>query len=497
VIVLKFCNYSAKKSYSQNLFFCILNFEDQIQQLKLTITELRNENAELRKRILELESALKAAIDKLNKNSNNSSQPPSTDIKRTKSMRTSSNKKAGGQAGHQGTTLEMSSQPDKIITHRSAHCKCCGKDISAIGSLRYERRQVCDIPPLQLKIEEHRSEIVCCPHCNTENRGTFPQGIKQPVQYGSNLKQLGVYLTHYQLVPYERSAQLIEDLTGHRLSVGTLVNINESCGAQLSSFIEDVKDALKNEAVIHSDETGFYFEGKRNWLHVATTKNYTYYYAHEKRGTDATQSMGVLPDYEGTVMHDYWKSYLDYECRHAFCHAHHLRDLTFCHEQEKSQWAALMKDLLLEMKGVVDGSKAKGQQRLEAAQEQMLIEKYEQLMQQGYCEHPLIEKEAGKRGAAKKSKTQNLLERFQRHKAEMVRFVKDFTIPFDNNIAEQAIRMMKIKQKVSGCFRSKSGAQGFAIIRSYIDTMRKQGYSIADALKLAILGKPIAIARLP
>jgi transposase len=474
-----------------------LTLEEQIQQLQLTNIALRNENAELRKRILELESSLQAAIDKLNKNSNNSSKPPSTDIRRTKSMRAFSNKKAGGQAGHQGTTLEMSNQPDKIITHRSAQCKCCGKNISAIGSLRYERRQVYDIPPLQVKIEEYRSEIVCCPHCNTENRGSFPEEVKQPVQYGPNLKQLGVYLTHYQLLPYERSAQLIEDLTGHRLSVGTLVNINESCSAQLSDCIEEVKDALQREPVIHSDETGFYFAGKRNWLHVAASKNYTCYYTHEKRGTDATKSMSVLPGYEGTLMHDYWKSYLDYECKHVFCHAHHLRDLTFCHEQEKSQWAGLMKALLLEMKAVVDNSKEQGQQNLEAAQEQTLIEKYEQLIQQGYCEHPLREKEVGKRGVVKKSKTQNLLERFQRHKEEMVRFIKDFNIPFDNNIAEQAIRMMKVKQKVSGCFRSKSGAQCFAIIRSYIDTIRKQGYSIADAIKLAILGKPIAIARLP
>ncbi len=474
-----------------------MTLEEQIQQLQLTIIELRNENAELRKRIIELELSLQAAIDKLNKNSNNSSKPPSTDIQRTKSMRISSNKKAGGQAGHQGTTLEMSSQPDKIITHRSAHCKCCGKDIRAIGSLRYERRQVYDIPPLRIKIEEHRSEIVCCPHCNTENRGSFPEEVKQPVQYGSNLKQLGVYLTQYQLLPYERTAELIEDLTGHRLSVGTLVNTNEECSTQLSSFIEDVKDALQQEPVMHSDETGFYFAGNRNWLHVTTTKNYTYYYAHEKRGTYAMKDMGVLPDYAGTLMHDYWKSYLDYKCKHVFCHAHHLRDLTFCHEQEKSQWAALMKTLLLEMKTVVDSSKEQGKQNLDAAQEQMLIEKYENLMQQGYMEHPLCQKETGKRGAAKKSKTQNLLERFQRHKEEMVRFVKDFTIPFDNNIAEQAIRMMKVKQKISGCFRSKNGAQCFAIIRSYIDTIRKQGHSITDALKLAILGKPIAIARLP
>ena len=471
--------------------------EEQIQQLQLANMELRNENAALRKRIVELESSLQTVMDKLNRNSNNSSKPPSTDIQRTKSMRTSSNKKAGGQAGHQGVTLEISSQPDKIITHRSSQCKCCGKDITAAGSLKYERRQVYDIPPLQVRIEEHRSEIVCCPHCNTENRGSFPKEVKHPVQYGANLKQLGVYLTQYQLLPYERSAQLIGDLTGHRLSVGTLVNINEGCSAQLSNFIEDVKDALRKEPVIHSDETGFYFAGNRNWLHVATTKNYTCYYAHEKRGTAAMQSMNILPGYSGTLMHDYWKSYLEYQCSHVFCHAHHLRDLTFCHEQEKSQWAALMKALLLEMKAVVESSKEQGKQRLDAAQEQMLMEKYEQLMRLGFCEHPLTEKEAGKRGVAKKSKTQNLLDRFQRHKEDMVRFMKDFAIPFDNNIAEQAIRMMKIKQKISGCFRSQSGAQCFAIIRSYIDTIRKQGHSIADALKLAILGKPIAIARLP
>jgi len=479
------------------LFFCILTLEEQIQQLQLANMQLRNENAELRKRIMELESSLKAAIEKLNKNSNNSSKPPSADIQRTKSMRTLSNKKAGGQVGHQGRTLEMSSQPDKITIHRPARCKCCGRDISAIGSLCYERRQVYDIPPLQVKIEEHRSLIVRCPHCNEQNRETFPEEVKQPVQYGSNLKQLGVYLTQYQLLPYERSVQLIEDLTGHRLSAATLVNINENCSAQLTNFYEELKDALRKEPVLHSDETGFYFAAKRNWLHVVASKNYTCYSTHAKRGTDATRSMNILPRYEGTLMHDYWKSYLHYQCKHVLCHAHHLRDLTFCNEQEKSQWAGSMKALLLEMKTVVDSSKEQGRQNLEATQEQTLIGKYEQLMRQGYCEHPLWEKEAGKRGVVKKSKTQNLLERFQRHKEEMVRFIKDFTIPFDNNIAEQAIRMMKVKQKVSGCFRSKNGAQCFAIIRSYIDTMRKGRYSISDALKLAVLGKPIAIARLP
>jgi transposase len=440
---------------------------------------------------MELKKLLREALDKLNKNSTNSSKPPSTDIVRTKSLRIRSGQKAGGQKGHPGSTLPFSETPDKIIEHRAMQCKECGKDMSGIGSKRYERRQVYDIPPIRMRVTEHRSEIKCCPHCQAENRGAFPEGISGCTQYGVNLKSLGVYLTQYQLLPFHRSMELIEEITGHRVSVGTLAGNNNYCKEQLFDFEEALKGHLQNAPLIHSDETGFYYEGKRQWLHTATTQDCTYYYAHGKRGKAAMDDMGILPDYEGTVMHDYWKSYLDYDCTHALCNVHHLRDLTFCHEQEQSQWAADMKTLLLEIKQETDNCKAQGLQNLDEQRQQLLTQKYDLLIQQGYGQHPLPEKQVGKRGSPKKTKTQNMLQRFDIHKEDILRFMRNFTIPFDNNLAEQAIRMMKVKQKISGCFRSKDGASSFAIIRSYIDTMRKNGYSIMDAISLAMAGKPI------
>jgi transposase len=478
----------------------MLDKDARIKELEAEVARLKEfESARLKEfevEVARLKSIIEELLLRLNKNSSNSSKPPSSDMVRTRSQRPVSGKKSGGQSGHSGSTLQMSSHADEVTYHKPDYCKGCGKDISYFGSRRYERRQVYDIPPISLKIREHRSVMVCCPHCQTENKGAFPEGVTHPVQYGSNIKGLCTYLTQYQLLPYKRSVEMIEELTGHRMSVGTLVNINERCEQSLSGFMESVKQSLQQEPVIHSDETGFYFDNKRNWLHVAASKNYTCYYTHSKRGTVATEEMGILSEYKGTMMHDYWKSYLDYDCSHVFCHAHHLRDLDFCHQQEKSRWAAGMKKLLLEMKSIVDYRKAQKQQQLEALQLHQLEAKFEQLLEEGQKEHPPPLKQEGKRGKVKKSKTQNLLERFIRHKNEMLRFIRDFSIPFDNNLAEQAIRMMKVKQKISGCFRSKEGAQCFATIRSYIDTMRKQGHSIADALKRAVSGNPIQLTSL-
>lgn len=470
------------------MFICKLTQEAQIEAFKEEIATLRKENTELKK-------LLQEALDKLSKTSKNSSKPPSTDIHRTKSLRTRSGKKSGGQTGHQGTTLQMSETPDKITEHPApGQCSGCGQNLRKVSSHSYYRRQVYDIPPIKMEVCEHRSEIKCCPHCGTENSGAFPPELPYGVQYGASLKALAVYLIHYQLLPYGRTAQLIENLTGHTLSSGTLVNFSETCSTSLSGFIEEVKGHLQQSAVINSDETGYYFEGRRQWLHVAATGQHTYYFAHHNRGREAMDAMGVLADYKGIVMHDYWKSYLDYECAHALCNVHHLRDLTYCEEQEGSRWAGQMKSLLLQMKQQVDECKERGGAALPLPQRQKLIGKYHRLVKRGFKQHPIPQKQAGKTGVVKKSKTQNLLERFAHHQEDILRFVKDFRVPFSNNVAEQAVRMMKVKQKISGCFRSKDGADWFATIRSYIDTMRKQGHSIIEAISKAIAGKPISLS---
>jgi transposase len=440
-----------------------------------------------------LESRIVLLENNQKKDSSNSSKPPSSDIgkvQRTKSLRMQSGKKPGGQHGHPGHTLSFSSTPDQIIVHGAKQCDCCGKNLIGTPVLNYERRQVFDIPAIEMLVTEHKSEVKSCPRCHTISRGAFPATISQPVQYGPNVQQLAVYFTQYQLLPYQRTSQIFKDLFGHALSSSFLVVNNHRCANNLQPFIEDLKAKLLKEPVLHADETGFYFEGQRNWLHAISTDDHSYYAVHSKRGTEAMNDINILPGYKGVLVHDFWKSYHDFDCSHGLCNVHHLRDLTFCHEVENSRWAAKAKQLLLDVHAKVQMAKDAGASALSKGQWQYWSKKYDDLVNEGVRLHPVAEKQKGKRGIAKKTKTQNMIERFGGYKEQILAFVTNFLVPFSNNKAEQAIRMMKVKQKISGCFRSQQGAQDFAYIRSYIATMKKQGISIIEALGHAINGSP-------
>lgn len=441
-----------------------------------------------------LEARISVLENNQKKDSTNSSKPPSSDIGRvqhTKSLRIKSGKKPGGQHGHPGQTLQFSATPDQLIVHGVKRCRQCGEKLAGTTVVDYECRQVFDIPPIQMRVTEQRSEIKTCPHCHTTSRAAFPATVSQPVQYGSNVQQLAVYFTQYQLLPYQRTAQIFKDLFGHALSSSFLVSNNHRCAVNLQPFMEDLKIKLRKEPVLHADETGFYFEGQRNWLHTISTDEHSYYAVHPRRGTGAMNAMGILPDYEGVLVHDCWKSYHDFRCSHALCNVHHLRDLTFFHQIEKSEWAGRAKQMLLDLHGKVSMAKEQGATALTKRQLRYWSGKYDDLMQEGQRQHPVAEKQKGKRGIAKKSKTQNMIERFIGYKDQILAFARNFRIPFGNNIAEQAIRMMKVKQKISGCFRSQQGARDFADIRSYIATLKKQGISIIEALGAAIKGTPL------
>jgi transposase len=470
-----------------------------VDSLEEEILTLRAENADLSAQV----SSLSATVNKLlaanaeltarlNKNSSNSSKPPSTGIVRTKSLRIQSGKKHGGQPGHKGSTLYMVDKPDKVETHGVSTCKGCGGSLHSTIVKGYDRRQVFDIPPIRMEVTEHLCEVKCCPHCQLENKGSFPIEVGRPTQYGNSLKRLCVYLSSFQMIPYDRCSLLIRDLTGMAPSAGTLVNFNNGFRNSLvsSGFEQDLKKKIPASPVCHFDETGYYFDDNRNWLHVAATETLTYYYPHEKRGQDAMDAMDLLPQYTGVAVHDHWASYQEYCCKHSLCNIHHLRDLTFCNEQEHNEWAASMIVMLLEMKGVVDECKENGMDSIGVGRMVSLESSYDALVEKGYVQYPFPVKETVKRGKIKKTKSQNLIERFKDHKEAIIRFVKDFNVPFGNNIAEQAIRMTKVKQKISGCFRSKKGAESFALARSYIDTMRKQNYNIMDAIGFAINGNP-------
>ncbi|MDE3213428.1 MAG: IS66 family transposase [Bacteroidota bacterium] len=474
--------------YDSQEFVGDLNKDLIIQLLRRQLEDQAKLIESLMARINELENNQK-------KNSSNSSKPPSTDmgkVMRTRSLRGTSGKKPGGQTGHTGHTLKSISTPDWVEVCRVEKCSNCGKDISSQEAWGYEARQVFDLPVMRLWVTEHRREIKSCPCCKGVTRGSFPAAVAQPVQYGPQVQKLAVYFSNYQLIPYKRTSQIFEDLLGHRISEGSLVKMTHRIAGKLNGFIGQLKEQLLQQPVLHADETGYYYQGARNWLHVLTTEQHTLYMPHEKRGREAMEAMGVLSGYEGTLIHDFWKAYNDYRCSHGLCNIHHQRDLTFCEEMENSRWAAAMKQLLSDLSEKVSKAKGENKNRLRPNQLSRWSNKYDRLIASGWREHPPPERRTAKRGAIKKSKTQNMIKRFADYKEWVLAFAHDFCVPYGNNLAEQAIRMMKVKQKISGCFRSKSGAQDFATIRSYISTTQKQGIPILKALECAIAGNPLA-----
>lgn len=439
----------------------------------------------LRARIRELEA-------QVNKNSRNSSKPPSTDgFKKPepKSLRPKSNKSTGGQKGHQGKTLGQDPNPDEIVTYPVDQCHQCGHSLADVAS-RVERRQLFDIPPISIATTEYRGEIKSCPICQAQNRASFPQGVEAPVQYGPNLKALGVYLHHYQLLPYKRICELLGDLVDQPVSQATLVDADRQAYQKLEGVEETVAQQLRASSVAHFDETGVDVNGKGQWLHVASTDTLTHYTVDPKRGQKGINAGGILPDFDGVAVHDAWKPYFKYNCDHALCNAHHLRELTGIYEQEGQQWAKDMMDLLVEMKEATDT-----QRILDVGTLLSFERKYDALIKRGLTEdgrcHPPQPEIKGKRGRKKQSPAKNLLDRLQTYRSEVLGFIKNPLIPFDNNQAERDVRMAKVQKKISGPFRSESGANRFSRIRGYISTMKKQSHSVMEALYAVMVGDPL------
>jgi len=448
--------------------------------------------AKLEEQVIELKERVKTLEDRLNKNSHNSSKPPSTDnFVRVKSQRQKSGKPVGGQKGHPGHTLKMVDNPEHTVIHGVSVCKRCGKSLETVEATTYERHQVFDLPPIKVEVTEHRAESKICPYCGCLNKATFSKEAQRPVQYGPRLRSIGIYLSQYQLLPYERISELFADLFGHQLSQATLVNANKTAYEVLEPVEEEIKQQVIASPVAHFDETGLYINGKREWLHVASAEKLTYYAAHPKRGHEATDEIGILPEFQGTAVHDFWKPYLRYLCHHALCNAHHLRDLTGILEQDKQEWPKEMIDLLLKIKEDVEEKKAIANQ-LEPVQIKSFEEKYDQIIQKGLAENPppITLDQPKRRGRKKQSKAKNLLDRLKKYRQETLAFMYDFSIPFDNNQAERDIRMMKVQQKISGTFRSSQGAKDFCRIRGYISTLRKNFLSVIDAIQSALEGNP-------
>jgi len=452
------------------------------------IREFRKENSKLKRKIQVLEG-------RLSKNSRNSHKPPSSDglnKPNPKSLRKKTGRKTGGQKGHKGHTLKMVKSPDHIKVYSVNQCKNCGCDLKAEPSDGIEKRQVFDIPPVKIEVTEHQGEIKKCPLCNHHNNAEFPKEVKAPVQYGSRLKSIITYLRIYQLLPYKRTCELLHDLFNIHLSQGTIAGITKSCSNVLQEPLEQIKRCLIKSDISHFDETGCRVKTFRNWIHVASNSKFTYLEVHKKRGKEALEDIGILPQLKGRAIHDGFKSYFQYEGLHGLCNAHHLRELTYLHEEEAQEWAKQMKDCLVTIKKAVEQT-SQTVNRLLPYELQEFETLYHLILEAGcYKNPPLKSKSKGKntRGRPKKTKARNLLERLLLRKEETLAFMYDFNVPFDNNQAERDFRMVKVQQKISGTFRSDKGSEDFCRIRSYLSTAKKNSVNSIEALYNAITGKP-------
>ena len=422
----------------------------------------------------ELESLLEELKARLDQNSGNSNRPPSSDMfVRPKSLRPRGERRSGGQKGHRGSTLLQVDDPDEIVRHTASVCGSCGTSLEGVSGETVGRRQVFDIPPLRLVVTEHRAERKQCPFCHQVTRVSFPDDISCPVQYGFRLTSLVVYLSTYQLIPYDRIGELFSDLFEHRVSKGTLTRMAESCYGKLEGFEDTVKRLLKGEGVLHTDETGFRVNGKRQWVHVLSTRFLTWYGHHRNRGLEATKEQGILPVFKGTLVHDFFKPYFKNGCKHALCNTHLLRELRGVTEAFGQEWSERMGALLREIKARTDTARHLSQPINE--EDKVSFERrYDEITEHGFWENSEEPIRRGKRGPKTQTKAKNLLDRCKQYKNQILLFMHDLSVPFENNQAERDIRMVKVQQKISGTFRSDKGAKHFRRTRAYISTLKKE-----------------------
>lgn len=453
----------------------------------------------MREDISRMAGEIQSLRDQLSKNSRNSGKPPSSDgyaKPAPKSQRERGKRKSGGQPGHKGHTLRQVCDPDHVVLHRVVACLDCARDLDGVRLTRIEKRQVFDLPPARIEVTEHQGEVKRCPGCGSLARGMFPSEATQATQYGPGVRAVAAYLNSYQLLPLSRIVELFGDLFGHRPSESVILNASKRVYAQIRPSLDAIVAQWTAADVIHCDETGLRVDGKLCWLHTAGTPRLTWFAPHRRRGAEAMRSLGILPAFRGCAVHDGWKSYFTFdECAHALCNAHHLRELRFVKEQYGQTWAGGMWVLLREMHAVVKAAPPE-LTRLPREQQRMYERLYDVWLFRGKVVNPSPkESSPGRRGPRKQTPPKNLLDRLERYKQETLVFLRDFRVPFDNSLAERDIRMMKVKQKVSGCFRTWKGAEEFCAIRSYISTVRKQGHGVLRVIHDALVGEPFIPVR--
>lgn len=471
-------------------------YKSEIQTLKSSLLQLQTRYAELQKENNELKI-------KLNLDSTNSHFPPSSNTPQgkakqrekdqIKSTRRSSGKKPGGQPGHKGTTLKRVEKPDMVIAHEVCECGSCGTSLKNVAPENIQSRQSFDFIVKKV-VTEHTIESKNCPNCKSVTRTSFPEWLKGDTQYGPSVKALISYLNVYQLVPYNRVCQLLKDVVGYEVSEGTVMNTIDEFDNKLIPFEKQVIENLLLSPVVHSDETSVGVNGKNYWLHTVSTDTLTYYFLHKSRGFKAIEEANILPRFEGTVVHDafamYFKDVLKH--KHALCNQHHHRDLNCIIENYDQSWAEEMLDLLYRIKVAKAERIEQGFNSFDPEQIVLFEQEYDAILQLGFQQNPdPPASETKKKGRSKQTKAKNILDRFANStkRSAILAFMYDFQVPFTNNQAEQDLRMIKGKLKISGGFRSEKGGKAFARIRGYFSTLIKGGRPLLQTTKEILEGQ--------
>lgn len=469
------------------------------------------ELAELRAMVVRLEARIVELEREASRHSGNSGRAPSSDTlperaaqneqrlsraerrrlaraelkERTKAKEPK--RRPGKQPGEEGKTLEMVEHPDRVETLVPQTCSGCGESLADAAVVGVERRQVFDVPEIRARVTEHRAQSKRC-SCGTTTAGAFPAEARAPACWGPNLRAFAAYLLCRQHIPIARAAEFLSDVLGAAVSTGFLAGIPGEAEGALGGFLAEARRQLAAADVAHFDETGARIAGKRHWFHVASTDLITLLMFHPKRGKAAFDDMGVLGAFAGTAVHDGWKSYWAYDCDHAICGAHLLRDLAGVAEvTSQTPWADGMADLLIEVKDAVEAALTTGSSGLNRNQLKGFRRRYSLLVKAGYAANP---DPTGRKRDAYERASYNLLRRFDTQRDDICRSWIDARVPFDNNQAERDLRMVKLQQKISGCFRTPDGARAFCAARSYLQSAAKHGLNLLGVLQRLFAGDP-------
>jgi transposase len=454
--------------------FALLKEREKIELLYLQGEKINLLEEEIRR--------LKIRLDKYTKkNSKNSNKPSSTDQSnnKTQSLRKKSGKKLGGQLGHKGYNLKFSKTQDEILYYSIIQCACCGCKLDKKPD-DLDRRQVFEVPKPKISITEHQAEIKICAKCGNTNIAQIPSWIISKTQYGPEDKSLMVYLSQYQLLPYQRIRLLFKTIYNHIVSAGTVYNAVTENGVKLQNIDQKMGQLLVKSPILHGDESGINIGNDKHWLHVASNEKVTHYSVHKSRGFEAMEEIGIFKRYQGIMIHDHWRSYFRYtEAKHALCNAHHLRELKYINEVQGLKWAKTMSDLLIEIYDRKQRSISRGWHKFYSKTKMKFIERYMDIIHSGQQEQSF-------RGTLD---SKNLLKRLKEHYQGALLFMENYEVPFTNNQGERDIRMIKVHQKITGGFRTISGAKTFCINRGVISTAIKNGKNILNVLRQSFLGK--------